>query len=89
MEPLNMTAIRSFETSGTDYPVAESHISEKRTPKENRCAKMKTRKSMPARERASKPQQETYMLLHSLGILTYVHTTVLSGNDGMSKILKY
>jgi hypothetical protein len=71
MEPLNMTEIRSFETSGTDYPVAQSHNSEKRIPEPNRCAKMKTRKSVPARGRASKPQQETYMQLHSLGILTY------------------
>ena len=60
LEPLKMKAVLSFETSGTDYPVAQSHISEKRIPQPNRCEKMRIRKSMPTRVCASKPQQETY-----------------------------
>lgn len=41
-------------------PSDPNHISEKRTPQPNRCEKIKTRKSMPARVFASKPQQEKY-----------------------------
>jgi len=54
-----MKAIRSFEMSGTDYPVTQSHISDKPIPQPNRCEKLKTRKSMPAGVCTSKTQQET------------------------------